>query len=160
MADGIKVRGDLTVTVRNVRTGEVVSTETVKNLIVNTGLNRMVQLLAENLGFTAAGAGITQLEVGKGEAAAQASQEALVTPFSPAQYAGIDSKEVGTNYLLITATIQENYTGIDGEVLKEAGLWAGEGTNKVLFARQAHSPVTKFADQALEYRWKIQFTVG
>lgn len=161
MADGIHVRGDLTVTLRDKRTGEVIFTDTVRNKIVNNGVAGLVALLAQNTGTTASNYQISRLEVGTGTTAAAAGNTELQMSRSTRKYVELDSttRSVEPARLVITATIQDNDTSVNGVALSEAGLWMGPLASQIFFARQVHAPVTKLANQALEYRWVIQFTV-
>ena len=161
MADGIHVRGDLTVTLRDKRTGEVVVTHTVRNKIVNNGVAGLVYLLAQNSGTTATNYQIQRLEVGTGGASATAGDTALQTPRPSRKYIPLtdaDRTTVG-NVLTITAVIEDTDAELNNVALQEAGLWMGPVGSQVLFARQSHAAVTKLANQAIEYRWVIQFTV-
>lgn len=161
MADGIHVRGDLTVTLRDKHTGEVVFTDTVRNKIVNNGVAGLVFMLAQNSGTTATDFQLQRLQVGNGTTPAAADNVGMESPLSPAKYIELDdaARVTAGNVLTVTATIQDNDDSIDGATVREAGLWMGPLENQTLFARQVHAPVTKLANQALEYRWVIQFTV-
>jgi hypothetical protein len=162
MADGIHVRGDLTVTLRDTRTGQVVSTHTVRNKIVSVGVEGLVAMLAQNSGTDAANYQLTRLEIGTGTTAAAAGNIALQTARSPRKYIVLDDSartEAG-NQLTITAVVQDTDASLNGVAVSEAGLWMGPTEeSQTLFARQVHAPVTKLPNQALEYRWVIQFTV-
>lgn len=161
MADGIHVRGDLTVTLRDTRTGQVVSTHTVRNKIVTVGVTGLVNLLAQNSGTDPADYKLTRLEIGIGTTVAAAGDTALQTPRSPRKYITLDdaAREVGVNTLVVTAVVQDTDTVLNDVPVSEAGLWMGPLNSQTLFARQVHAPVTKLPNQALEYRWVIQFTV-
>jgi hypothetical protein len=161
MADGIHVRGDLTVTLRDTRTGQVVSTHTVRNKIVTTGVTALVRLLGQNSSVTAANYKITRLEVGEGNTPPVAGDVALATAFDSRKYIELDDsmREMGVSTLTITAVIQDTDEDLNDVAVSEAGLWMGPLGSQTLFARQIHAPVTKLLNQALEYRWVIQFTV-
>ncbi len=161
MADGIHVRGDLTVTLRDTRTGQVVSTHTVRNKIVTTGVTALVRLLAQNSGSSAANYQLTRLEIGTGGDTAVAGDTGLQIPREPPKYITLDdaAREVGVNTLVVTAVVQDTDTALNNVPVREAGLWMGPLNSQTLFARQAHASVTKLPNQALEYRWVIQFTV-
>lgn len=161
MADGIHVRGDLTVTLRDTRTGQVVSTHTVRNKIVSVGVEGLVAMLAQNSGTDAANYQLTRLEVGTGTTAAIAGNVALETPRPTRKYIVLDdaARTEASNQLTISAVVQDTDTVLNDVPVSEAGLWMGPLNSQTLFARQVHAPVTKLANQALEYRWVIQFTV-
>lgn len=164
MPETLQIRGDLTVTVRDSKSGQVVSEQTVRNRIVNTGLLALLRLLAQEDGDPPANLKLLRLEVGQGSNPAAAGDVVLQTPFNPHKYISLGDVEKTITEdlkLVIIGAIQDTDEEIDGESVSEAALWLGpEGSSAVLFARQAHYPVTKQAGLLLEYRWVIQISVG
>lgn len=69
--------------------------------------------------------------------------------------------------LIITAEIEASDTAIDGQTLREAGLFT-RGTQDALsfpathgermFSRQAHGPITKQVGVGIQYVWTLVFT--
>ncbi len=76
MKDGIKITGDVVIERRR-KDGSVIDREELKNLIVNSGKERVAKLIAEGVGTGLTG--FSYLAIGTGVTGAQASDSSLET---------------------------------------------------------------------------------
>jgi hypothetical protein len=162
MIEGLQLRGDLKVILKDPKSGSVLQEVEVRNKIVNTGITSILSLLAQNEDSDPADFQITRLEVGEGSTPATVNDTDVETAFGTAQRIELSdaNRSLTGNTLLITAAFQDTETYLNNKEVTEATLWTGTGTDRHLFARQAHSAVTKSVGLVLEYRWAIKIIVA
>lgn len=143
--DTIKGIGEVTMTVIDGATGNVLDCWVNKNLVVNLGLTNLTKLLAGDT----TGKKITKIGVGTNGTNPTATDTALTGAFTKAI----------SGYNLITQTTVEFEVTIDtteanGMTIREGGLY---NESDVLFSRVVRSALSKTSAIAVNIKWKIQF---
>ena len=149
-SDIVRVRGEVTVTLHDIVTGETVR-HVNRNLVVSGGLN----ILAQLVGSTVSGA--WYVELGTGTTAASSAQTALMTPDTgtwraiTAQSASSSSATLGTIYPAASA----NSTWQEIGLFAGATSTAGSGT----MVARVLSTFTKTSSQVATVSWTLTFSV-
>lgn len=150
------LRGDITIKVTDRRTGRVVNTVQVRNKIVQSGLNALPLLLAQDeTEFPASQCKLGSLRVGTSTVAPTIGDVGLHTPVAAGNVT-LDAVNLTTNggVLTVQATLPEALNS-SPVTLTEAGLFLVNGT---LFARQIHSSITTGPGLRMDYTWVLTFT--
>jgi hypothetical protein len=147
--DSLRLRGDLTVSILDAATGQILSRETVKNLSVLTGRNLIRDFL-----YGDAVTGLTHFAVGTGAVAPVAGNATLgaevfrdtITALTKA-----DGKLTVTYYLASGSA--------NGHTLTEAGIFTAAiaGT---MYSRAVYTGIPKTSSIAITYSWDLTFTPG
>jgi hypothetical protein len=155
VSDGIKLRGDVIMYVKNSRTGKVITKYEIRNTIVYGGLNALIQLLAQNTGDPAASAlQLTALNVGTGTTAPTRADTGLVAQVASISLVSANRIEsLATSALTVSATLGSGVA--NGYTLTEAGLFL---SNSTMYARQIHPAIPKTIAITIVYQWQLGFT--
>lgn len=156
----LKVRGDMRVTVRDVKTSEVLYTLTKRNTITYKGLASLIKLWSQKPSYAIADYKIAELRAGTGNT--PPSREDLDLDVSPGQAIAVsdgDKIEVAddappTLFELQIAATMDGATG-NGETYQEAGVFLSNGD---MIARQTHPGIEKTALISIDYDWRFAFT--
>jgi hypothetical protein len=149
------LHGRVTMYVRDARTGELLLRLRHHNTIVYTGLNAILQLLAQNvLSGAPATHQISTLRVGTGTVAPTRADLGLGTEVFSMALADVNRVEsFATGELIITQTLLG--PDANGNTLTEAGLFLADGS---MFSRQIHAAITKGPAITVTYEWRLAFT--
>jgi hypothetical protein len=155
---GLKLRGDLTVTVTRVSDG-FQRTHGVRNTITYDGRNSPLYLWAPD-GVTVADYAIETLRTGTSTTPPTAGDTSLGAPLAGGPTGGIitltsldRTRSPATGELVITAELDTAHA--NGSVLTEAGLYLANGQ---LFSRQIHTAITKNSGFTVSYTWILGLT--
>lgn len=146
-----KITGELTIEIRDAKTGRLKSRDIIKNMFVNNGRNSLAKGLTGATGFGI----ITYCALGIGAATALITDTALQNEIARKQISS-------SSYLLKVATFQ-TYFGISeaNGTLTEAGLFGDDANSTpgsgTLFAR-TNINRTKTTNDTLTLSWSI--TIG
>ena len=161
-ADGIKIRGDITIRMIEVATGRVLQQVDVRNAIMQKGLEGIAKLLTQNSG-SADSWKISGLCAGTGSDAASSSQLSMTGTEKWYTALSAANREIIAGPPLVIS-FSAQVVGIPaGKVLTEAGLFLNDGAGTVaspgtMFARQIHAPVQTAAGVVPDYLWRITLT--
>jgi hypothetical protein len=163
-ADGIKLRGDITIRMIEIATGRVLQTVEVRNAIMNAGMEAIAKLLTQNTG-TPSSWQVAGLMVGTGTTPAAATQTALSGPSNERYYRALSAanKEIVAGPPLVLQFSAQVADIPAGKVITEAGLFLNDGSGTAaapgtMFARQIHAAVTTAAGVVPDYVWRITLT--
>jgi hypothetical protein len=164
--DGIKVRGDVVVTVRDAVTGARIRRFEIRNTITNLGLGVLVQLLSQRSADpTGKSLSVGFLLIGNGTNAPAVTDVAMGDS-APAVLTLVDGDKTPTisgPYQLTFAVTAGTGVG-NGKTLTEAGLWtvgtgSGFSGSSQLVARQLNPAIAKTSAIVVDYVWSISFSV-
>ena len=147
MNDGLKLRGDVAVVLRD-KHGNVKDERNIKNLIVDTGLNFICDRMKND--ETA----MTHMALGSGSTAAAAGDTSLGSQLGSRE--ALDSDTVSANTITYTSSFE---AGDATGAVTEAGIFnaASGGT---MLCRVTFSVVNKSADDSLSVSWTISLTAS
>lgn len=159
--------GTLTIRVRDVRTGRVIRIWKKRNTITYDAGDIVRDLLAQRAtDFPASQLKLGSMRFGTNATAANRSDTNLLNEITTVRRQLTDLYKVngGSGEISLHATM-EGSAG-NGYIYREAGLftngatWNGDvGGSLQMFTRQVHPTIEKTSAVALEYDWKLQFTV-
>lgn len=173
ITDAPGMRGDLSITRRDARTGRVLSTWEKKNVIVYDAGTSLARLIAPNVAFGASIQQQSQIKSMRFGISNLAPQRSDVDLADEADVAGVpvrielmDADRVhGAAGIVEFVALMDAATG-NGNTYREAGLFTrGTAddplvtTGAKLFARQIFPDQAKTVAIELEFRWRITFTV-
>jgi hypothetical protein len=159
LASQIPIRGDLTVSVRDVKSGRRLRRMEIRNTVTYLGMASLVQLLAQRsadpLPTTFK---INELWVGEGNTPPTRGDTALADPLGFAFKVPVtDANKIlsltGPFELRIAATL--GASSANGKFLREAALYTAVPS---IFARQIHPQIEKTSAIAVDYDWRLSFT--
>ena len=171
LVDGIPMRGDLTVVVKDAHTGEVKKRIEIRNKITFLAADVLVELLAQRASDPVPGQNsIVSLRMGTSNTAASRSDTNLGAFVIGKELTDVDKVTSVPGELQFSATLEAE--DANGSTLQEAGLFtkgdAGSPTpsdtpgtapgDPRMFARQIHPAIIKSAAITVEYSWRIAFT--
>ena len=146
--DKLKLRGDVSIVLKN-DDGSVKDSRTIKNLVVNDGLNYIVSRMKD----TTQGA-MSHMAVGSSTTAAAAGQTDLVSVLGSRE--ALDSTAVSTN----TITYVSSFEAGDGTgAVTEAGIFNASSGGDML-CRTVFSVVNKQATDSMTITWTITLTAS
>lgn len=155
------VRGDITISVIEAATGNVMRRMEIRNLIVTNGLTLIGNLLK---GYTplANTVHLGEIQVGRGVTApvtGNTAIEVLPTAGSTALPVTVTVSTVA-NQVEVKCTAQLGTGSCNGDTISEAGLFTLDSTNAnpSMFARQVYPGVPKTIALSIVYDWRITFT--
>lgn len=139
------VQGTLNIVVTNAQ-GEVTQDVTVKNLVVDTGLNLLVSRITNSTGAV-----LSHMSIGTGTNAAAANNTTLQTELAGARVAFTSAVVTGASVVYSAAF----GAGVGTGAITEAGLFnaASAGT---MFSRTVFPVVNKQAEDSMTITWTIQ----
>lgn len=160
--ESLKFKGEIAITVRDARTGEVIRQIRKSNLTCKGMRESVLRLLAQNtapddydktkLWAIYCGTGTTPPTIDDTALEAVGFKKVVETPISI---------NLGSGYLTVQMTMESGEG--NGLTFTEAGLCTkGDGTlggvaeGVLLTARQVHGAIAKTAAMSLEYTWTIQ----
>lgn len=169
--DTIKMRGDLTIIVREAATGLVVKRIEIRNKITFLAADVIVELLAQRVTDPEASANaIYSMRMGTSNTAAARSDTDLGVYLIAKELADVNKVTGVPGELTLSATLET--TDANGETLREAGIFtkgdalvptpsdaAGTvpGAPRML-CRQTHPEINKSVSLSVEYSWRLAFT--
>lgn len=172
LRDGIPMRGDLTILVRDARTREVKKRIEIRNKITFLAADVLVELWAQRAtGDLAPDANkIHSMRVGLSSTAASRSDTNLGAYVIGKALADVNKITGVQGNLQLTMTLESG--DANGQNLQEAGLFtrgvgligtamsdAPDGTNKIrMIARQVYPIIPKTSAITVEYSWQLAFT--
>ena len=146
--DKLKLRGDVSIVLKN-DDGSVKDSRTIKNLVVNDGLNFIVSRMKD----TTQGA-MSHMAVGSSTTAAAAGQTDLVSALGSRE--ALDSTTVSTN----TVTYVSSFEAGEGTgAVTEAGIFNASSGGDML-CRTVFSVVNKQATDSMTITWTITLTAS
>lgn len=167
----VGMRGDLTVTVRDARSGAVIWSKEIRNKITFLAADLLVELIAQRTTDpTTSYNSIYSMRMGVSNTPASRSDINLGSFVIGKVLADVNKVTGVAGELQFIATL--GTADANGYTLQEAGLFtrgsAGSPTPSDtpgtapgtvrMFARQIHPPVPKSAAITIEYSWRIAFT--
>ena len=147
MNDGLKLRGDVALVLRD-KKGNVKEERTIKNLIVDTGLNFICDRMKND--ETA----MTHMALGSGSTAAAAGDTTLGSQLGSRE--ALDSSTVTNNEIVYVASFE---AGDATGAVTEAGIF-NASTGGTMLCRTVFSVVNKAADDTLSVTWSIQLSAS
>lgn len=147
MNDGLKLRGEVALVLRD-KNGNVKDERTIKNLIVDTGLNFICDRMKDD--ETA----MTHMALGSGSTAAAAGDTTLGTQLGSRET--LDSSTVTNNQIVYVASFE---AGDATGAVTEAGIFNATSGGTML-CRTVFSVVNKQADDTLTVNWTITLTAS
>lgn len=147
MNDGLKLRGEVALVLRD-KNGNVKDERTIKNLIVDTGLNFICDRMKDD--ETA----MTHMALGSGSTAAAAGDTTLGTQLGSRE--ALDSSTVTNNQIVYVASFE---AGDATGAVTEAGIFNATSGGTML-CRTVFSVVNKAADDTLTVNWTITLTAS
>ncbi len=147
MNDGLKLRGDVALVLRD-KKGNVKEQRTIKNLIVDTGLNFICDRMKDD--ETA----MTHMALGSGSTAAAAGDTTLGSQLGSRE--ALDSSTVTNNEIVYVASFE---AGDATGAVTEAGIF-NASTGGTMLCRTVFSVVNKAADDTLSVTWSIQLSAS
>ena len=165
----IKMRGILTIHVKNAKNGAILRTIHKQNVITDDAGNVMRSLIAQRAtDHAAAYLALGSMRFGTSSTTPLRSQTDLLAEVSSArkELEDMDKQNGSAGEIQFIATLQS--ADANGNTLREVGLfttgtaWDGAqnpANGLYMFARQIHAPIEKTVALTLEYNWAIQFTV-
>lgn len=170
LRDGIAMRGDLTIVVTDVVTGEQKRRIEIRNKITFLAADVLVELLAQRGADPVPADGqIYSLRVGTGGTAASRADTNLGAVVDGVIIGDV-GKVTGVPGELEFSITLPSVSAANGFTLQEAGLFTKGGAagaldapgvnpgDPRLFARQIHPPIPKSAAISIAYTWRIAFT--
>lgn len=169
--DGIPMRGDLSIIVRDAKTGEVKRRIEIRNKITFLAADVLLELIAQRATDPApATNAIFSMRMGTSNTAASRADTNLGAFVIGKELADVDKVTGVPGELQFSATLEA--ADANGSTLQEAGLFttgdAGTPTpsdtpgvapgDPRMFARQIHPAIIKSVAIAIEYSWRIAFT--
>ena len=147
MNDGLKLRGDVALVLRD-KKGNVKEERTIKNLIVDTGLNFICDRMKND--ETA----MTHMALGSGSTAAAAGDTTLGSQLGSRE--ALDSSTVTNNEIVYVASFE---AGDATGAVTEAGIF-NASTGGTMLCRTVFSVVNKAADDTLSVTWTITLSAS
>ena len=147
MNDGLKLRGDVALVLRD-KKGNVKEERTIKNLIVDTGLNFICDRMKDD--ETA----MTHMALGSGSTAAAAGNTTLGSQLGSRE--ALDSSTVTNNEIVYVASFE---AGDATGAVTEAGIF-NASTGGTMLCRTVFSVVNKAADDTLSVTWTITLSAS
>lgn len=169
--DGIPMRGDLTVVVRDVKTGEVKKRIEIRNKITFLAADVLLELIAQRATDPApATNSIFSMRMGTSNTVASRADTNLGAFVIGKELTDVDKVTGIPGELQFSATLEA--ADANGSTLQEAGLFTmGDAVTPLpndtpgtspgdprMFARQIHPAVIKSLAISVEYSWRIAFT--
>jgi hypothetical protein len=146
--DKLKLRGDVSIVLKN-DDGSVKDSRTIKNLVVNDGLNYIVSRMKD----TTQGA-MSHMAVGSSTTAAAAGQTDLVSVLGSRE--ALDSTTVSTNTITYVSSFE---AGEGTGAVTEAGIFNASSSGDML-CRTVFSVVNKQATDSMTITWTITLTAS
>ena len=146
--DKLKLRGDVSIVLKN-DDGSVKDSRTIKNLVVNDGLNFIVSRMKD----TTQGA-MSHMAVGSSTTAAAAGQTDLVSVLGSRE--ALDSTAVSTNTITYVSSFE---AGEGTGAVTEAGIFNASSSGDML-CRTVFSVVNKQATDSMTITWTITLTAS
>ena len=146
--DKLKLRGDVSIVLKN-DDGSVKDSRTIKNLVVNDGLNFIVSRMKD----TTQGA-MSHMAVGSSTTAAAAGQTDLVSILGSRE--ALDSTAVSTNTITYVSSFE---AGEGTGAVTEAGIFNASSGGDML-CRTVFSVVNKQATDSMTITWTITLTAS
>lgn len=152
MSDALFCIGNVDIeTVTQTLDGPVVERQTVKNLVVDSGLNLIRDRIA-----TTASAYATHLAVGTGSTAVAANQTTLVTEvFRNLLTQTITSTTKQAQFKLYLAANEANTN-----TLREIGLFTAASGGTMICRALLASPITKNSSTTVTFTWTLTFSAS
>ena len=147
MNDGLKLRGEVALVLRD-KNGNVKEERTIKNLIVDTGLNFICDRMKDD--ETA----MTHMALGSGSTAAAAGDTSLGSQLGSRE--ALDSSTVTNNQIVYVSSFE---AGDATGAVTEAGIFNATSSGTML-CRTVFSVVNKAADDTLTVNWTITLTAS
>ncbi len=147
MNDGLKLRGEVALVLRD-KNGNVKDERTIKNLIVDTGLNFICDRMKDD--ETA----MTHMALGSGSTAAAAGDTSLGSQLGSREV--LDSSTVTNNQIVYVSSFE---AGDATGAVTEAGIFNASSGGTML-CRTVFSVVNKAADDTLTVNWTITLTAS
>ena len=169
MCDRLKMRGDLTIHVRNAKTGRIIRTIHEQNVITDEAGNVMRTLLAQRAtDFSPGYYALGSMRFGTNNTIPTRADTILGSEVVSArkQLLDTDKSNGSAGELELKATLLP--ADANGNTLREVAMFTtgaswngnvGPTDGLWMFNRQIHAPVEKSIAITLEYNWAIQFTV-
>jgi len=169
--DGIPMRGDLTIVVRDAKSGKERKRIEIRNKITFLAADVLVELLAQRATDPAASANtIFSMRMGTSNTAASRADTNLGAYIIGKELADVDKVTGVPGELQFSSTLEA--VDANGNTLQEAGLFtAGDAVTPTpsdtpgvaagdprMFARQTHPAIIKTVAITVEYSWRIAFT--
>ncbi len=169
--DGIPMRGDLTITVKDAVTGEQKRRIEIRNKITFLAADVLVELLAQRTTDPAPATGrVYSMRMGTSNTPASRADTNLGA-FAVGKALGDVNKVTGVPGELEFIVTLESADG-NGNTLQEAGLFTAGSAGSPspsdapgttpgsprMVARQIHPPIPKTVAISIEYSWRIAFT--
>lgn len=171
LSDGIPMRGDLTIRVRNARTKKLIRRIAIRNKITFLAADVLVEMLAQrSTDPNTAYDQVWSMRMGLSNTVASRADQNLGAFAIGKQLFDVNKVTGVPGELEFTATLESGDS--NGVTLQEAGLFtrgnAGSPTpsdppgtspgDVRMFARQIHPAIPKTSAIVLEYSWRIAFT--
>lgn len=142
---------NLTVEVRDAKTGNLLGRRRVHNLVLDAGLN----LLRDLINGTVTSGNVTHVAVGTGTTPPAGTDTALVAEVFRDVVTARTVSPKAVNFQLVLASTQAN-----GHNLTEAGLIVAGLVPEVLFARAIFEAVPKDETVTVTLSWDVTFAAG
>lgn len=146
--DGASLKGQLEIVLKD-KSGKVKERRKEKNLIVNTGLNAILDRLVGT-----SEAVMSHMGLGSSSTAAAAGQTALVSQLGSRE--AIDSSTVTGSSVAYVCTFE---AGDATGTITEAGIF-NASTSGTMLCRSVFSSITKGANDSLNVTWTITVTAS
>lgn len=148
---GAGVLGILTAEIRDAKTGDLLETRVRKNLVVDSGLNLLRDMLGDDRNKAP-----NYFYLGTNATAAQASDtvSTITSPFTKVFTARVQGNKAITFQTFVTAD------EANGMTWKEAGLVNTYDGTDTLFARVAITPIVKTAAVTVTFSWSITLSAA
>ncbi len=140
----LKVTGDVSFVLRD-KTGKIIETKEINNLVVTTGLNYIASRMKD-----ATATAMTHMAVGTGSTAAALGDTTLGTEVGASRTA-LTSTTVSTNTIQYACTFG---AGVGTGALTEAGVFNASSAGTML-CRTVFSAINKAAGDSLTITWTI-----
>ncbi len=140
----LKVTGDVSFVLRD-KTGKIIETKEINNLVVTTGLNYIASRMKD-----ATATAMTHMAVGTGSTAAALGNTTLGTEVAASRTA-LTSTTVSTNTIQYACTFG---AGVGTGALTEAGVFNASSAGTML-CRTVFSAINKAAGDSLTITWTI-----
>ena len=147
MNDGLKLRGEVALVLRD-KNGNVKDERTIKNLIVDTGLNFICDRMKDD--ETA----MTHMALGSGSTAAAAGDTSLGSQLGSREV--LDSSTVTNNQIVYVSSFE---AGDATGAVTEAGIFNASSGGDML-CRTVFSVVNKGASDSMSITWTITLTAS
>jgi hypothetical protein len=144
--DETKMKGSLTITEKDAKTGKVLSSETLENMVVNNGREQLTHLVAGDGALRY----VNRMQYGTGSLAVTNTQTQLQQPITPLKTV---TPTYPTDYQTMFTAILGS-ADANGFSITEAALVAADG---VMVARRVFAAKNKLADKILTFDWTLSF---